>query len=228
MTSAPHDWLALLRTATGRFAEVLETADPHARVTYCPDWSVHDLAVHLGGVHQWAAHAVTHGDPSLEPTEPEPGALVEWYRASAAGLLDVLASTPADARAWTLDQEDRTAGFWRRRQVHETLVHTWDAEEAVGEPRPFAPAIAWDGVLEVVEVMYPRQVRLGRIEPLPMAVLLAATDVDASVRLGTGRGAQLVRDRAEVLLRMLWHRADLEAVVPDPRTRELLAVAVAP
>lgn len=220
------DWLALLRTSTGRFAEVLESADHGARVTWCPDWTVHDLAVHLGGVHQWAAHAVTHGDPSLDPTVPERDDLVQWYRDSAAGLVDVLATTPVDAPAWTLDEHDRTAGFWRRRQVHETLVHTWDVEEAVGEAAPFDPTIAWDGVLEVVDVMYPRQVRLGRVEQLPAALLLVATDLDASVRLGTGRGAHVVRDRAEVLLRLLWHRADRSAL--DPRVAELLAGAIAP
>ncbi len=64
---------------------------------------------------------------------------------------------------WT---PNRTAGFWRRRQVHETALHLWDAERAAGTPTPFDPALSWDGVLEVPEVMYPRQVRLGRIEPL--------------------------------------------------------------
>lgn len=221
-----HDWLALLRTATDRFAAVLETADLDARVTWCPEWTVRDLAVHLGGVHQWAAHAVTHGDPRLEPSGPGTGSLVPWYRESARGLVDVLAATPADAPAWTLDEQDRTAGFWRRRQVHETLMHTWDAEEVSGAPQPFDPALAWDGVLEVVEVMYPRQVRLGRTGPMPAALLLVATDVDASVRLGTGRGAHVVRDRAEVLLRLLWHRADTSSL--DPQAAGLLAGALAP
>ncbi|SEB80749.1 TIGR03083 family protein [Nocardioides exalbidus] len=222
-----HDWLTLLRRSTDRFAAVIDGADPAARISWCPEWSLHDLVDHLGGVHQWAAHAVVDGNPEFEAEPVPPGSdLAAWYRRHASDLVDVLAAIPPEAPAWTLDKNDRTAGFWRRRQVHETVMHTWDAEEALGAVSPIDPALAWDGVLEVVEVMYPRQVRLGRIAPLPMAVLLAPTDVDADVLLGTGRGAQVVRDRAEVLLRLLWHRAPTADL--DPRTAELLAGPVTP
>lgn len=221
------DWLALLRLHTRRFAAVVATADLDAPVTHCPGWSVRDLVVHLGGVHQWAAHAVTSGSPDLEPTPPSPGRpdLAAWYAEQASHLLDVLASTPPDAPAWTLDRADRTAGFWQRRQVHEVAMHTWDAEEAAGRPTPYDPALAWDGVVEVAHVLYPRQVRLGRVDPLPAAVRLVATDVRADVTIGSGRQVE-VRDRAEVLLRLLWHRADTSSL--DPQVAELLSGALAP
>ena len=221
-----HDWLALLRNLTGRFAGVLEHADLGAPVTHCPDWSVRDLAIHLGGVHQWAAHAVTAGSPDREPvTLVSDDELTGWYRRSAADLIDVLAATPVDGPAWTLDECDRTAGFWRRRQVHETAVHLWDIEEALGEPRPIDPALAWDGVLEVVEVMYPRQVRLRRIGPLATGLRLVAADVDSEVTLGSD-APLVVRDRAEVLLRLLWHREDRSGL--DPRAAQVLETAVTP
>ena len=227
MGAPAHDWLALLRTHTGRFAAVVASADPDARVTHCPGWSVRDLVVHLGGVHQWAAHAVTAGTPDLQPTPPAPDEpdLAGWYAEQAAHLLDVLASTPPDAPAWTLDAADRTAGFWRRRQVHEVAMHTWDAEQAAGRPTAYDPALAWDGVLEVAGVLYPRQVRLGRVDPLAAAVRLVATDVWADVTIGSGRELE-VRDSEEVLLRLLWHRADTSAL--DPQVAELLSGALAP
>jgi uncharacterized protein (TIGR03083 family) len=221
------DWLALLRTHIGRFAAVVATADPDAPVTHCPGWSVRDLVAHLGDVHQWAAHAVTAGTPDLQPTPPAPDEpdLAAWYAERAAHLLDVLASTPSDAPAWTLDAADRTAGFWRRRQVHEVAMHTWDAEEAAGRPTPYDPALAWDGVLEVAEVLYPRQVRLGRVDPLAAAVRLVATDVPGDVTIGSGTEVE-VRDRAEVLLRLLWHRADTSVLGPE--AAGLLAGAITP
>lgn len=223
------DWLPLLRLHADRFAEVLDGADLDAPVAHCPGWSVRDLAVHLGGVHQWAAHAVTHRSPSMEPVPPRPTAaadeLAGWYRRSAAGLVEVLDASPPEAPAWTLDPDDRTAGFWRRRQVHETAMHVWDLEGAVGTPRPYAPSLAWDGVLEVADVMYPRQVRLGRVEPVTPALRLAATDVAGEVTLGAGPAVE-VRAAAEVLLRLLWHRADTSAM--DARVAAVLGGALTP
>ncbi|GAA1914333.1 maleylpyruvate isomerase family mycothiol-dependent enzyme [Nocardioides hwasunensis] len=221
-----HDWLALLRESTDRFASTVAGADPGARVTWCPDWSLRDLVDHLGGVHQWAAHAVVDGNPDFDP-EPVPhdADLAGWYRRHASALLEVLSQTPPDAPAWTLDKADRTAGFWRRRQVHETVMHTWDAEEALGPPSPIDASLAWDGVREVADVMYPRQVRLGRVDPLLSSLQLVATDVGDSVIIGSGEPV-VVRDRAEVLLRLLWHRAPLDDL--DPRAAGLLSRPIAP
>ena len=45
-------------------------------------------------------------------------------------------------------------------------MHLWDAEHALGLAQPIEPDLAWDGVAEVVDILYPRQVRLGRTTPL--------------------------------------------------------------
>lgn len=221
-----HDWLMLLRTHTERFAEVVESGDPGSPIGSCPGWSLHDLADHLGGVHQWAAHAVVAGTPIFDP-EPADGDLATWYRRHASHLAKVLEARPAHAPAWTFDESDPTAGFWRRRQVHETVIHTWDAETACDEPRAIEPLLAWDGVEEVAEVLYPRQVRLGRIAPLTDAVHLVATDAPGSLTIGRGDPVE-VRHPAEVLLRLLWHRVDPVRDGIDPRSVALLATAVTP
>ena len=106
-------------------------------------------------------------------------------------------------------------------------LHLWDAEQALGEPTPFDPALAWDGVLEVVDVVYPRQVRLGRIDALAGQPRLVATDGPWRAGLGDGEPVE-VHASAEVLLRLLWHRADPEAEGVDPRAGVLLAGAVTP
>ena len=228
MSNAP-DWLGLLRIHTERFGDVIGDADLDASVPSCPGWSLRDLVRHLGGVHQWAAHAVVEGNPNFRPELADQGrpALAAWYRQHASRLVEVLAARPADAPAWTLDDRDPTALFWRRRQVHETVMHTWDALEALGQPRPMDPFLAWDGVLEVRDVIYPRQVRLGRVEPLSGAVRMVATDVPGDITIGEGESV-MVRGRAEVLLRLLWHRADPDAEMVDPRAGALLSRAVTP
>jgi uncharacterized protein (TIGR03083 family) len=225
-----HDWLALLRRTTDRFAAVVEAGDLDAPVAYCPGWRLRDLADHLGGVHQWAAHAVVAGTPELEPEQAGPlgsSALAQWYSGHATHLVQVLAERRADAPAWAMDPVNRTAGFWRRRQVHEARLHLWDAELAVGDPTPFDPALAWDGVLEVVDVVYPRQVRLGRIDPLAGQVRLVASDGLWTAALGEGEPVE-VRASAEVLLRLLWHRADSESEGVDHDAAMLLSGSVTP
>lgn len=223
------DWLGLLRSETDRFASLIDGADLSVPLTFCPGWTLGDLTVHLAGVYRWAAHAVVEGDPHLQPAPIEPAdpGVRAWYRRQAAHLTEALAATPADAPVWTFDDHDSTAGFWRRRQVHETVIHLWDAQHALGELEPIDPALAWDGVLEVKDILYPRQLRLGRVEPLAPAVRLVATDVGADMTIGDGE-AVVIREDAEVLVRLLWHRVDPERELTEPRAAALLANALTP
>jgi uncharacterized protein (TIGR03083 family) len=173
---------------------------------------------------------VVNGNPTIRPEAAgeEHAALPAWYCHHASHLIEVLTSTPMDAPAWTLDERDPTARFWGRRQVHETVMHTWDAENALGRARPVDPVLAWDGVLEVRDIIYPRQVRLGRAEPLTSAIRLVATDVAGDINVGEG-DVVMVRAEAEVLLRLLWHRAAAtEADSVDPRASALLSSALTP
>ncbi len=210
------DLIETLTDATRRFAAELERADLSAPVPACSGWAVADLGEHLRAVHTWAAHAVTEGDPSGEPA-PGPldrEGLVTGYREAAEHLVDVLARTPADAPVWAFGPKPRVAQFWRRRQAHETWVHLHDALSAAGREAEWdVPAdVAWDGVAEIVEMFYPRQVRLGRSEPLPGTLRLVPTDVDAApLALGAEEPVVELRDTAGRLLLMLWRRAEAPA-----------------
>lgn len=223
------DWAVLLREATGRFAAVIAAADLAARVPSCPGWKLHDLAEHLGGVHHWAAHAIEAGSPDADPPSAPEGreALVAWYRRQALHLADVLDARGPDAPAWTFGPGPHTAAFWYRRQVHEATMHAWDAESATGAARRIDAAVAWDGVGEVVDVFYPRQVQLGRTAPLPRGVRLLATDLGEERLLGEGDPVEVAAP-ADVLLRLLWHRADPAAEGVDAEAAALLASAVTP
>jgi len=223
------DWNTLLAAATWDFADILEDADPSAPVPSCPGWSVSDLVDHLGGVHQWAWHAVVAGNPNGEPeaAPSDPQELVGWYAAHAGALRETLAATGPAAPAWTFGTE-ATTGWWLRRQTHETLMHTRDLLDAAGrvEEWAVAPELAWDGVGEVATEFYPRQVRLGRTEPLPATLRLVATDLpDAEpVVIGDAEPVVEVRAPAVDVLLMLWHRQASD----DPAAAALLALPIAP
>ena len=104
-------------------------------------------------------------------------------------------------------------------------MHLWDAEHALGTAQPIEPELAWDGVAEVVDILYPRQVRLGRTTALTTAVRLTASDLDESIVIGDGDPADVVAP-AEVLLRALWHRTTHDEV--ESRSIELLSGALTP
>jgi uncharacterized protein (TIGR03083 family) len=217
------DWIPLLDDATRRFAAVLAEGDLAADVPACPDWTLADLGEHLRWTHLWAAHAVTEGDPKGSP-EPGPldrDGLVAGYRAAAHHLIDVLVAAGEDGPAWTFGPEP-VAGFWQRRQVHETTVHLLDALASQGRAGEWQidPALAWDGVAEVAEVFYPRQVRLGRTEPLPGTLLLTATDVGESLAVGDGEATTELSGPASYLLKVLWKR--------ETSDEPLLAAAITP
>ena len=82
-----HDWNALLTTATEDFARTIGEVDPVAVVPSCPGWTVTDLVDHVGGVHQWARHAIVDGNPEGEPeaAERRPRGLVRRARGRRSG-----------------------------------------------------------------------------------------------------------------------------------------------
>ncbi|NYI90971.1 uncharacterized protein (TIGR03083 family) [Amycolatopsis endophytica] len=127
-------------------------ADPDLPVPACPGWTVGRLIRHLGGV----AHRVTDWvDTQTLPLDwerepPDGQDALEWFRAAADGLFRSLASRPPSFPCQTWFPADRTFGFWRRRMAHEFTVHRVDLEQALGFPPVIDPALAADGVDEVL------------------------------------------------------------------------------
>jgi uncharacterized protein (TIGR03083 family) len=210
----PAAFLAQLDRAARDVVALLAEGELDAPVPGCPRWRLLDLARHLGGIHRWARTAVAEGRPGPESDADAPterGALVDWFRAGAAELSETLRRTDPDTPCWTFGPRPRTAAFWVRRQAHETVMHAYDAAASQGRTRPFDPDLASDGVDEVVTMFVPRQLRLGRIPPLPAAVALEVPD--GRRVLGDGDPAATVTGPADAVLLLLWRRTTLD----DPR-----------
>ncbi|MDQ7992599.1 MAG: maleylpyruvate isomerase family mycothiol-dependent enzyme [Propionicimonas sp.] len=166
----PIDQLAALRRHQDVFLAGIGQADPVTPVPWCGRWKVTDLVVHLARIHHWAA-AQARRQPEV-PLGRGPFDLAELYARCAAELRDTLAELDPDARAWTLLDDGKpraeqtgTVRFWHRRQALETLVHAWDLRTATGRGYDPGPEDWIDCLDEVVTVMHPRQLRLGRIAP---------------------------------------------------------------
>jgi uncharacterized protein (TIGR03083 family) len=155
------DYLDHLVRESARFAEALRDAPSDARVPSCPDWDADDLLWHLGEV-QWfwgeiVERRITDGAEVEKLVRDDRPAdrfgLQAFYAESSARLAEALTDTPPETPVWTWSDE-QTAGFIRRRQTHEALVHRLDAELTAGSRSSMDRSLCADGVDEVLRIMY--------------------------------------------------------------------------
>ena len=121
------------------------------RVPSCPDWSVKDLAQHLGIIHRWAEHLVRVGANSYVSSDSlsvdTSHVNAEWIRDGGTRLVATLRASDPDHEMWAWGQ-DQHVRFWSRRQLHETLVHRMDIDLAMGAEPHTKPRVAADGIDE--------------------------------------------------------------------------------
>ena len=198
-----------------------------APVAACPGWDLAELVRHLGSVHRWATQVLMTGVlPERARVNEGPGDrgdLIAWFDEGAGALLAALAATDPHRPTWTFGPPE-TAAFWSRRQAQETLVHAWDARASQAAAMAIDADMAADGLDEIATVMYPRQVRLERTQPLSQAIAFTPTDaVDGAIVLaGDGLASvpvssadAVVRGPAAGLLLLLWGRAPLGSLEVD-------------
>lgn len=211
------DHLAHINSDVATIARLLRACSGTEPVPACPDWTVTDLVVHLGGVHRWARQIVASGQPTHAP-ESAPGAdvatLARWLTDGAHALCATLASRDPAAPCWTFGMPPGMAGFWRRRLALETAVHCSDVEQAARLPTAVEQELASDGIGEIVDFLYPRQVALGRTEPLAARLTLSAPDIGQQWALGEHDAEKvLVEGPVSALFLWLWHRAPMSTDV---------------
>jgi uncharacterized protein (TIGR03083 family) len=194
------DYIAALRNDGELFARAAVAAAPDAPIPTCPEWTMRDLVVHQGQVHRWATANVTH--PSTEPAdaatamgpEPDDALLVDWFRWGHQALVDALEGADPGLECWTFMAAPSPLAFWARRQCHETGMHRADAESASGPITPFEPAVAADGIDELLRSFITRPG--GRLKSeTPRTLLVRSTDTggDWLVRISAG---DVVTERA--------------------------------
>jgi uncharacterized protein (TIGR03083 family) len=223
------EWAAIVEregTALGDAAAV----DLGAAVPAAPGWDTTELLRHVGLIHVRSAIILRTGTlerPSrrngMLPDPPTDGVL-DWYRASLADLVTVIADDDdPDRPVYSFSPAHQRAGFWPRRMAQETLVHRVDAEQAVGRPvGAIDPALGVDGIDELFTVFVPA-LGAGRTPGDGRTVHLHATDVegewlvrfgaaDLEVSEGHAKGDAAVRGQAGDLLLWLWGRRPLDGL----------------
>jgi uncharacterized protein (TIGR03083 family) len=216
---SPDDYVPYLRQQAAAFASALRLGPLDARVPSCPEWTVRELAAHLGGVHEWACAIVTTG-PQDRRHGPIDGDPAEWYEQRAARLIDTLLDKGADQACWTHQRDNRRTGYWFRRQAHEISMHRADADLAISGTATYPAELAADGIGEVLDIWLPRMAKYRGPQPLAAPLSLRATDTSdrwllspqtdgppiATGPTATGESAAEVAGSAADLLFRLWNR----------------------
>ena len=212
-----NDYRRALLVAAARLAEV-ESTDHDAPVTTCPGWTVERLVVHVGRIHRWVAIALDtpHGQEVPAVARPSSSTdLSTWLIDGANHLVDAFDAAGPDGHVSSPGWE-HPARWWLRRTTHETILHSWDAQAAIGTPEAMPSAMAIDGIEEVMEVFIPaglNQLAFGTRS----TIHLHCTDADGEwlVTMGEGttvverkhaKGDVAVRGSASDLLLWCWNR----------------------
>jgi len=188
-------------------------------VPSCPDWKVADLLGHVGRLHRWVTAIIeSEGD---DPTDhwsnaepPPPDARLDWFDEGVDLVVDALLRVDASTAAWSWT-DDRTAGFWARRQANETAVHRWDAQGASGTVEPIERVLAVDGIDEFFGLI-PFWRGAAAVHGAGETIHLHATDGDGEWFIETAdglswsraheKGDVAVRGATSDLLLFLWGR----------------------
>ncbi len=177
-------WLEELRVDGAAFREAVTEAGPAASVPSCPGWSVADLIHHLGTVYEYVHGHVLRGiatppERSIEAIRAEPRATdqLAWFDRQLAAVLGALDAADPELPAYNWAPTPKRAAFWHRRMAHETTIHRWDAQIAIGRPEPIAARLAADGVAEVLDTWVPAGRRVGNRD-FSGLVALVGTDVE--------------------------------------------------
>jgi uncharacterized protein (TIGR03083 family) len=147
-------YYAGIRESTARLAGIVTDEEETRRIPTCPDWSLRQLATHVGRGQRWAAEIVTRRSPEFIAYRDVPDGRIpddpaqrpDWLNGGASLLIDAVRAGGAE-QVWTLTGMG-PAGYWARRMAHETAVHLADAELAVGRDVRIAADLAADGIDE--------------------------------------------------------------------------------
>lgn len=137
---------------------VLREGPLDAPVPSCPEWTVADLAKHVGEFTGFWTHVLCEGTgrpkaPFSDMPSGSASAVSDWYEDLGVHLVTELQATSPDTTIWTWVPDDRSARFAARRCANELAVHRYDLQLARGRPQPIESGLATDGIEEIFVMM---------------------------------------------------------------------------
>ncbi|WP_330271589.1 maleylpyruvate isomerase family mycothiol-dependent enzyme [Lentzea sp. NBC_00516] len=136
----------------------IEGADLSIPVPATPNWTLNQLLRHLGYAHRWIAQMVGERFPEVDRSLSKAHSVSGYTGETAAELgpwlvegASLIADTmPVDRLEMIAVLRPGRPGpdFWSRRMAHETVIHRWDAFDALGLPFEVDERVAYDTLYE--------------------------------------------------------------------------------
>jgi len=181
---AVERWYAEVEASTETLAGLVQSEDLTRQVPTCPEWTLRQLATHVGRTHRWAAEITATRSAEFIPFRQVPDGRIPddpalhapWLRAGAALLIGAVREAGADP-VWTFDGP-QPASFWARRMAHETAVHRADAQITAGREPEFDADLAADAIDEWLGFMSGIGASDPRVDALPDGAVLHVFALD--------------------------------------------------
>ncbi len=136
----------------------IETGDPAAVVPTCPEFTLDDLAFHIGEFSSFWTHVVceaTAREKPAFPADPGPAGRAAWVDDLIRHLVEELRFASADTPSWTWHEPDQSVGFVASRTCHELAIHRVDAQLAAsGTADPVDAPVAAAGIEEAFLLLH--------------------------------------------------------------------------
>lgn len=151
---SPDRYYAQIEASTAAIAALVDGGDLAMPIPTCPEWTLRQLATHVGRTHRWAGAITATRSDSFIPFREVPdgkfpadaAAQAPWLTAGAQRVIAAVRDAGQD-QVWTFGGM-APAIFWGRRMCHETLVHAVDAQLAAGQQPELDPRVAADAIDE--------------------------------------------------------------------------------
>jgi uncharacterized protein (TIGR03083 family) len=216
----------------------LNGADLGIQVPSCPDWTVNQLLRHVGYALRWADEMIREKVPEVDLSrsmsldlaayEGETASeLGPWLEESATSLASALQAVDPDEMIATLAGHPGPR-LWSRRMLQETVIHRWDAVNALGVPFEIAPEVAADNLAEWTLFALPfaflsRPAETAALVGPGNTIHLHATDADCelvidltgprpAVREGHEKAAVALRGPVAELVLAVYRRRPVEGL----------------
>ncbi|SFP73741.1 TIGR03083 family protein [Amycolatopsis arida] len=156
---ADDEYCRAVSAEIDRLSDIVRDVDATTPVPSCPGWTAAKLVAHTGMIHRWVDRLLR--ERAREPLEftqfgrdlPTDWARYgDWLGAMAFRLPETLRGIDPNTPVWSFT-DDRRAGFWPRRMLHETMVHRVDTELAAGRRPRVDTAAAVDGIDELLYLL---------------------------------------------------------------------------